>query len=78
MLKFTCKACSNVMIASLIQGCLLVLLSSWHKKIPKFDKEIHLASPDGSFLATFNIIVITVSYKIIKQYNLYSIRLSII
>lgn len=68
MLTFTCKECSNVMIASLIQECLLLLLNSWHKKIPKLDKEIHLASDDGSRLATFNIIVITVSYKTIKQH----------
>lgn len=54
------------MIASLIQGCLVLLLNSWQTNMPKFDKEIHLANAEGSRLATFNIIVITVFYKIIK------------
>lgn len=62
---YTCKASSNVIIASLMHTCLLLLLSSWHINIPKLDKAIHLANPDGSLLATFNIMVITVSYKII-------------
>lgn len=35
--------------------------------MPKLDKAIHLANPDGSFLATFNKIVVTVSYKVIYQ-----------
>jgi len=66
-----------VIIASLIQGCLLLLLNSWHKNIPKFDKEIHLANADGSFLATFSIIVITVSYKVIL-YNFYSTKFKVL
>lgn len=49
------------MIASLMHGCLLVLLSSWHKNMPKLDKAIHLAKAEGSLLATFKIIWITVS-----------------
>lgn len=48
-----------------MQGCLLMLLNSWHTNMPKLDKAIHLANPDGSFLATFNKIVITVSYEVI-------------
>jgi len=70
MYQFTCKASNNVIIASFTQGCLLILLNSWHKNIPKLDKEIHLANADGSLLDTFSIIFITVSYNIINK-NIY-------